>query len=132
MKNRFAIKHKAFGLAIVAALLFGCQPTEQQQETPTIGMEQTIQEPDTVQRRPAPKFYVIAPGTERTRVWVCDDNRSDIFHVDNKCELLLNCTGVFKNVSLQRAIEDYGRYNCDKCSQRFADVFDINKVRYDF
>lgn len=129
MKNRTTIKHTALSLAIVAALLFGCQPTEQQQETPTISMEQTIQEPDTVQRRPAPEFYVIAPGTERTRVWVCDDNRSDIFHVNNKCEVLLTCTGIYKNVSLQRAIEDYGRYNCDSCSQEFADIFDQEKVR---
>lgn len=124
------MKYKAFGFAIVGALLFGCQPTEQQQETPAVSMEQTIQEPDTVQRRPAPEFYIIPQGKERTRVWVCDDNRSDIFHVDNKCELLLTCTGIFKNVSLQRAIEDYGRYNCDSCSQQFADVFDKDKVRY--
>ncbi|MBB6612482.1 hypothetical protein H7F15_15665 [Pontibacter sp. Tf4] len=121
-----------FALAIVGILLFACQPTEQQQETTVANPQQPAITIDTTQRRPAPDFYVIAPGTERKRVWVCDDQRSDVFHVDNRCEVLLTCTGVYKNVSLQRAVEEYDRYHCETCSQEYADMFDQDKVRYDF
>ncbi|HEY4652747.1 MAG TPA: hypothetical protein VIG72_15125, partial [Pontibacter sp.] len=98
-------------LAIVilgGALLTGCQHEEEQQTSKTIA-ETLVATADTVQRRPAPEFYVIPPGTERTRVWVCDDSLSDVFHTDNTCKLLLTCKAAYKNVSLQRAIEEYGR-----------------------
>lgn len=123
------INYKNFALAIVCSLLFACQPTEKQQEEQPVA-EQTIAAPDTVKLRPAPEFFFFEKGQERKRVWVCDDGKTDVFHVDNTCELLLTCTGTYRNVSLARAIEEYGRYNCESCSQELADVFNEDKVRF--
>ncbi|NDK56696.1 hypothetical protein [Pontibacter fetidus] len=121
---------KATALAIVCStLLFACQSAEQPQEEANVATEQTAAAADTVQRRPAPDFYVIPPGMERKRVWVCDDASKDVFHTKNTCEALRPCNGAFRNVSLQRAIEEYGRYNCEICSKELSDIFDDKKIR---
>jgi hypothetical protein len=123
------LNYKVVALAIVCSTLFAsCQSTEKQQEEAPVAIEQTATV-DTTQRRPAPEFYIIPKGMERKRVWVCDDKVSDIFHVNNECEILRTCTGTFRNVSLQRAIEEYGRYNCTVCAKDLADIFDENKIR---
>ncbi|WP_162425612.1 hypothetical protein [Pontibacter pudoricolor] len=123
------LNYKTIALAIVCSTAFtSCQSTETQQEEAPVATERATAA-DTTQRRPAPEFYIIPKGMERKRVWVCDDNVSDIFHVDNTCEILRTCTGTFRNVSLQRAIEEYGRYNCTVCASELADIFDENKIR---
>ncbi|MER2997847.1 hypothetical protein [Pontibacter populi] len=123
------LNYTLVALLIVCSTAFtACQPTEEQQEEAPVTSEQTALV-DTTQRRPAPEFYIIPKGTERKRVWLCDDYVSDIFHVDNKCEVLVTCTGTFRNVSLLRAIEEYGRYNCTVCAVDMADIFDENKIR---
>ena len=123
------LNYTLVALAIVCSAAFtSCQPTEKQQEETPVATEQ-IAVADTTKSRPAPEFYIIPKGTERKRVWICDDYVSDIFHVDNKCEVLVTCTGTFRNVSLLRAIEEYGRYNCTVCAADMADIFDENKIR---
>ena len=113
---------------VCSSVLFSCQSAEQTQEEAKVATEQTAIA-DTVQRRPAPDFFVIPPGMERKRVWLCDDASKDVFHTTNTCEALRPCNGAFRNVSLQRAIEEYGRYNCEICSKELSDIFDAEKVR---
>ena len=129
--NLFKMPH-VLRTAIVATLLISatiaCQPTEQPE---TIATEPTAElaPADTIPPRPAPKFFVIEPGTERKRVWICEDQFSDEFHINNECPVLRTCQGVFKNVTLYRAIETYGNYNCQTCSKAYDTVFDSTTVR---
>ncbi|MBC5772497.1 hypothetical protein H8S95_00330 [Pontibacter sp. KCTC 32443] len=119
----------AFAFFILCStFLAGCQPSEQQ-ETTTTAVEQTTAAADRVQRRPAPKFYIIPPGSERTRVFVCDNGNDDVFHKDGGCKVFTDCKGTKRNVSLQRAIEEFGRYNCEVCSKELGDIFDDKKIR---
>ena len=130
---RLQLKSSAYTLlAIVilaSGLLASCQSAEQPAEEPVANTNQPTIAADTTTRRPAPEFFIIPKGMERKRVWICDDNMSDIFHVSNTCEALKGCLGTFRNVMLVRAIEDYGRYNCEVCSKELADIFDEDKVR---
>ncbi|MEJ8757421.1 hypothetical protein WG947_10460 [Pontibacter sp. H259] len=125
--------HRATGLFTIiilsGILTTACQPTEEKVVEEAVTVTNQVTAADTTERRPAPTFYIIPKGMERKRMWVCDDNMSDVFHKSNTCELLKGCTGIFKNVSLQRAIEEYGRYNCEICSNDLADIFNENKVR---
>jgi len=119
-------------LAIVivgSGLLASCQSSEKPIEEPAANTTQPAIVADTTARRPAPEFFIIPKGMERKRVWICDDNMSDIFHTSNTCQALKGCLGTFRNVMLVRAIEDFGRYNCDVCSKELADIFDEDKVR---
>lgn len=130
-KNRFLQWNgKAIALAMLcSSILFSCQSAEQKQENAIAATEQTAA--DTVQARPAPTFYIIPPGMERKHVWICEDGKADIFHKKHDCEVLIACKGKgnFRNISLQRAIEEFGRYNCDVCSKDMADIFDEDKIR---
>ena len=121
-------------MALAVILLGSCrQATEQEaanaeQETVTAAQ---LAAADTAQKRPAPTFYLIPPQIVRQRVWICDAAVSDIFHTKADCPVLLECRGKgnFRNVSLQRAIEEYGRYNCQTCSQDLDHIFDEDMVR---
>ena len=81
------------------------------------------------ERRPAPDFFILSREQHKSRVWVCDDNISDIFHVKNDCPDFIACGSTMRNVSLARAIEDYGRYNCMTCSAELSAIFDEEKLR---
>ncbi|MBF9252747.1 hypothetical protein I2I11_05565 [Pontibacter sp. 172403-2] len=117
-------------MALAVMLLASCnQATEQEVATTEQATEAAAA--DTVQRRPAPAFYLIPPNLVRERVWICDAATADIFHTKADCPVLLECRGKgnFRNVSLQRAIEEYGRYNCQTCSKDLDHIFDEDMVR---
>lgn len=116
--------------AVVPALMLaGCQPSEEQATETTAQQAPAATQP--VQKRPAPDFYIIPPDMVRDRVWVCDDAVSDVFHLKNDCPVLAGCSdqATFRNVSLQRAIEHYGRYNCQTCSLELDHIFDEGMIR---
>ena len=79
-------------------------------------------------RRPAPEFHRIPTEMAGKRVYVCDDAHADVFHTKYDCEVLNTCQTVKKNVTLIRAVEVYGRYNCEVCSKDLAVIFDEQKV----
>jgi len=120
-------------IALAVILLGSCQQAAEQETTAT--EQKTAATPmasaDTAQKRPAPTFYLIPPNMVRQRVWICDAVTADIFHTKADCPVLLECRGKgnFRNVSLQRAIEEYGRYNCQTCSQDLDHIFDEDMVR---
>jgi len=117
--------------ALVAMLAFvSCQQVTENvadtDEQPT-----TVTVVDTARKRPAPTFFVIPPDQSRARVWLCEDGVSDLFHAKHNCPVLIACKGkgTFRNVNLPRAIEEYGRYNCQTCSKDFDHIFDEDMVR---
>ncbi|WP_347158555.1 hypothetical protein [Pontibacter chitinilyticus] len=112
-------------------LLASCQPSTENKATITSQVSSAATPADTVQKRPAPTFYIIPPDLIRKRVWLCDAPAADVFHTRNDCPVLLECRGkgTFRNVTLQRAIEEYGRYNCPVCSKELSSIFDENLVR---
>ena len=118
-------------LAVLALSTLSCQNAAENAAETEEPQTEAVAVADTTQARPAPDFYVIPPDMLRDRVWVCDDGSSDLFHVKNDCPVLLECKGkgTFRNVSLQRAIEEYGRYNCQTCSQDLDHIFDDEMVR---
>jgi len=128
-----AKKNRCFVLemALAIVLLGSCQQAAEQENTATEQETAVVAAADTAQKRPAPTFYLIPPNLVRQRVWICDDAASDIFHTKADCPVLLECRGKgnFRNVSLQRAIEDYGRYNCQTCSKDLDHIFDEDMVR---
>ncbi len=128
LQTRYAMFLK-YCLLFAVLFLVSCGQevaTKEPQDTPD-----ELAVTDTTSRRPSPKFYIVPPNLAEQRVWICDNAVSDIFHITYDCPLLLACKGKgsFRNVVLLRAIEDYGRYNCQSCSKALDDVFDENKVR---
>ncbi len=117
---------------LVVCALAACQPTEtaQQEEVESVSAAASVVA-DTTARRPAPEFFVIPEEMLRTRVWICEDGVSDVFHVKHDCPVLIQCKGkgTFRNLVLPRAIEDYGRYNCQECSKELDFIFDKDAVR---
>ncbi|WP_460925319.1 hypothetical protein [Pontibacter brevis] len=115
-------------LLTVTCSVFSCQQTEETDQTEAAN---TITAADTTAVRPAPTFYVIPPDLAEERVWICENASFDVFHVQHDCPLLAECKGkgTFRNLTLVRAIEDYGRYNCYVCSEELAHIFDEEMVR---
>lgn len=121
---------KAVVLAAVAiSTLFSCQQNESNNAATTAEVQAA--EADSVQkeRRPAPEFFIIPQELAKNRVWLCDDGISDIFHVKNNCPVFMTCKSTKRNVSLPRAIEEYGMYNCHTCSEELNHIFDEDKIR---
>lgn len=117
---------------VILCALASCQysETDQQQETETTPAEQE-QTIAAANKRPFPEFFAIPKEMMRKRVWICEDGESDIFHVQHDCPILIQCKGKgsFRNLMLPRAIEDYGRYNCQECSKELDFIFDKDAVR---
>ncbi len=125
------IARAALAGTCMCLLLTGCQGTENKEKETTAATSEEAAAADTAQvaRRPAPEFFVITPELKDRRVWICDDSNLDIFHVKNDCDNLRGCKGTFRNVTIPRAIEEYGRYNCENCSSDLAYIFDEDAVR---
>lgn len=119
-----------FKTALLAAFtiltLFSCQPSETDLDTTA---ETQLAAADSVSKRPAPEFFIIPPDLVKSRVWLCDDGVADIFHVKNDCPVFMTCRATKRNVSLPRAIEEYGRYNCTTCSKELDHIFDEDMIR---
>ncbi len=119
-------------LLLALVVTVSCQQQEpEQEETIT---EVATETPTTLasKKRPAPEFFVINNKDLATkRVWILEDGQSDIFHLKHDCPLLIagKGKGTFKNVTVARAIEDFGRYNCQECSKELDHIFDENAVR---
>lgn len=117
----------------IASTILSCQPAENQDaENRTAAAAETGIAADTSQKRPAPDFFVIPPELADKRVWVCENETADTFHTQHDCSVLAQCTktnGTFKNVTLVRAVEAYGRYNCEVCSKDLDHIFDRDMVR---
>lgn len=115
-------------LLVFAGTLPGCQQTDE--ETAASQAETAVAVADTQPpARPAPEFFVIPPDMAKNRVWICADETADLFHTKNDCPLLVQCRGTFRNLTLVRAIEDFGRYNCQECSRDLDHIFDEDMVR---
>ena len=125
-----SLKALAFILLLASSTVACQQNTEQHQEvsTPEVDASEATQ---VVNKRPAPEFFVIPAELTKNRVWICENNTADIFHVKHDCPVLLECKGqgTFRNVTLPRAIEDYGRYNCPVCAKDLDMIFDEEAVR---
>ncbi|MFT2009597.1 hypothetical protein ACMA1I_13035 [Pontibacter sp. 13R65] len=122
------LKSSIFILALSAN---ACQSSEQEQTQGSVTDQSTVPAVDSAaqtERRPAPDFHRIPTENAQDRVYVCDDAHADVFHTEYNCELLNGCQTVKKNVTLIRAVEDYGRYNCDICSKDMAIIFDEKQV----
>jgi hypothetical protein len=118
-----------FPALFVMLFLFSCQPND----NPDTGTSAEVKEEliDSLQqeRRNAPEFYIIPPDMVKNRVWICDNEVSDIFHVKNDCPVFLACRTTKRNVTLARAIEEYECYNCMTCSEELNHIFDENMLR---
>lgn len=123
-----SITNIAFVLCLCA--MASCQPAETADSAEAGAVAETATAAaDTTAKRPAPEFFVIPESMVRKRVWICEDGVADIFHVQHDCPVLVKCKGSFRNLLLPRAIEDYGRYNCQECSKDLDDIFDKDAVR---
>ncbi|MCX2740126.1 hypothetical protein [Pontibacter anaerobius] len=125
------LRNAAFILALCTVA--SCQPaeTEQQEQAPEVTEAPAQTAAVAAEKRPAPEFFVIPENMLKKRVWICEDGVSDIFHVQHDCPVLIECRGkgTFRNLVLPRAIEDYGRYNCQVCSKDLDMIFDKDAVR---
>ncbi|ARS35942.1 hypothetical protein [Pontibacter actiniarum] len=110
-----------------------CQQQEAQEETAIEATEEAAAQATAVvgEKRPAPEFFFIPSELENKRVWICEDGISDIFHLKHDCPILIQCKGKgsFRNLLLPKAIEQYGRYNCQECSQELDHIFDEDVAR---
>lgn len=118
-----------FALTLVATIAACQQNNEQKQEEPTT--EAAAAATPVVAKRPAPEFYVIPEEMVNKRVWICENTTADIFHVKHDCPLLLECkgNGTFRNIPLPKAIEFYGRYNCQECAKELDHIYDEDAIR---
>ncbi len=116
-------------LFILAAGAISCQPTDDTSATEADNATATSVTEVATPPRPAPDFYVLPPEMAKSRVWICVDDASDIFHEKHDCPVLVQCKGTFRNVTMLRAIEGFGRYNCQECSQHLDHIFDEDMVR---
>ena len=123
---------KAFSFVLIlSGTLLSCQDkTDQTEEVATTEVSD-IEATPVVNKRPAPEFFYMPMGMENKRVWICENNTADDFHLKHDCPILLQCKGKgsFRNVILPKAIEFYGRYNCQECSKELDHIFDENAVR---
>ncbi|MEJ8801636.1 hypothetical protein [Pontibacter sp. H249] len=116
------LKSLAF-IAILGATTFACQQNTEQQEATVQATAET--------KRPAPEFFVIPEDLVNKRVWICENATADVFHMKHDCPVLIACKGkgTFRNVTVPRAVEDYGRYNCQECAKDLDYIFDEDAVR---
>ena len=115
----------------LACMVFSCQETKESADVPQAEAVAAVTEAEATEARPAPTFFVIPPDLAEKRVWICEGASSDLFHIQHDCPVLLECKGKgsFRNLTLVRAIEDYGRYNCPVCSEDLNHIFDEEMVR---
>jgi hypothetical protein len=121
------LRSLAFIFALVATVSCQKQTTEQE-NTVTAEPSETL----TSEKRPAPtEFTISSAKLAKKRVWILEDGQSDIFHLKHDCPLLVagKGKGTFKNIILVRAIEYFGRYNCQECSKELDYIFDENAVQ---
>lgn len=118
-------------LLAIACTVLACQETAESEDTQETEAVTSVFEAETTEPRPAPTFFVIPPDLAEKRVWICESTSTDLFHVRHDCPLLAQCKGKgsFRNLTLVRAIEDYGRYNCHVCSEDLDHIFDEEMVR---
>ncbi|TPE42897.1 hypothetical protein [Pontibacter mangrovi] len=123
---------KTAALALIVCTSVACQSqgTEEEAtaaEAPVEATATAVSQP----ARPAPDFYIVPPELASKRVWICEGTGSDLFHVQHDCPVLLQCKGkgTFRNLVLPRAIETFGRYNCQECSKDLDHIFDEDAVR---
>lgn len=121
----------AFAVMLLTA--GGCQSTPSEENAETAVVEEQAADTAAVATaaRPAPEFYAIPEDMMNKRVWICEDGSADIFHVKHDCPVLIQCKGKgsFRNLLLPKAIEVYGRYNCQECSKEYDIIFDQDAVR---
>ena len=116
-------------LAITCSFI-GCQQADEKADALQTAATATVAVADAqTTARPAPEFFVIPPYMAQNRVWICVDESADVFHTKHDCPVLVACEGSFRNLTLHRAIEDFGRYNCQECSQDLDHIFDEDLVR---
>jgi hypothetical protein len=123
---------KATLAALTIFTLFSCQTNESADTATAEEIENAETAGTQADRRPAPEFFVIPMELVKSRVWVCDNEVSDIFHVKNDCPVFMTCRTTKRNVSLPRAIEEYGRYNCLTCSEDLSHIFDEDMIRKEY
>ena len=122
-----------FRLALLLAItcsFIGCRQADEKIEVSQASPAATVAVAEArTAPRPAPEFYVIPPYMAQSRVWICIDESADVFHTKHDCPVLVACQGSFRNMTLYRAIDDFGRYNCQECSQNLDHIFDEDLVR---
>ena len=119
------------GICGLLLSLAACQSPDNT-ETEQTGSQATMATADTTQREPRPKpEYYNFKGLEKKRVYICMDPTDDTFHQKHDCAELVGCASTFRNLSLPRAVEAFGRYNCETCSADLAYVFDENAVQFE-
>ncbi|GGG21148.1 hypothetical protein [Pontibacter amylolyticus] len=117
------------GMCGLLISLAACQSPDNAQTEQTDAQESTAIA-DTTKREPRPKpEYYSFKGLEKKRVYICMDPSEDTFHQKHDCPVLISCASTFRNLTLPRAVEAFGRYNCETCSADLAYVFDENAVR---
>ncbi|WP_147383167.1 hypothetical protein [Pontibacter oryzae] len=117
---------------ILCLAFFSCQQQETADDaTATAKSPAPEIATSTSEPRPAPAFYVVPEKLLEKRVWICEDGSADVFHLKHDCPILIQCKGKgsFRNLLLPKAIEDYGRYNCQECSKELDHIFDEETVR---
>ncbi|GAB3201390.1 hypothetical protein ABID22_004054 [Pontibacter aydingkolensis] len=116
---------------ILSATSLACQENAEQQEEADSIENSTADATPVVNKRPAPKFFVIPEDMVKKRVWICENQTADVFHLKHDCPVLIECKGkgTFRNVTLPKAIEEYGRYNCQVCAKELDSIFDEDAVR---
>ena len=125
---------KAFAfILILGSTSMACQQNtaQQEEEVTSTAAAPATEATQVVDKRPAPEFFVIPEEMVKKRVWICENNTADIFHVKHDCPVLLECkgNGTFRNITLPKAIEFYGRYNCQVCAKDMDVIFDEDAVR---
>ncbi|SFU54069.1 hypothetical protein SAMN04487941_1396 [Pontibacter akesuensis] len=128
---------KLMKVALFALLAFAavaCQPEKENSEAIAATATEEAAVPATAavaEKRPAPVFFFVPQELVDKRVWICDNEVSDIFHLQHDCPILVQCkgNGTFRNLKLPRAIEEFGRYNCQECSKELDVIFDEDAVR---
>ena len=116
-------------LAITCSFI-GCRQADEKTEASQASAAATVAVAEArTTARPAPEFFVIPPYMAQSRVWICIDETADVFHTKHDCPVLVACKGSFRNMTLYRAIDDFGRYNCQECSQNLDHIFDEDLVR---
>lgn len=117
-------------LLAITCSLFGCQQADEEAAASQAENSAADAVADTqTPARPAPEFFLIPPDMAKNRVWICVDESADVFHTKHDCPVLVQCKGSFRNLTLVRAIEDFGRYNCQECSRDLDHIFDEDMVR---
>jgi molybdopterin-guanine dinucleotide biosynthesis protein A len=123
---------KSLFLIVTLFTVTSCDSHQDEQVT----TEKELLQNDTVAltaepSRPEPTFFIIPKELVKQRVWIIEDGKSDLFHMEHDCPVLVagKGKGSFRNVTLPRAIEEYKRYNCQECSKELDHIFDEDMIR---